>query len=225
MKKISSKQIFMYVVLIGILIVVAVYMLVYKKYSDLAEATRQSNEALQVRVDSLKVYYDNEQQYIDDKAAMEVKINEILEKYPSDNREEDVIMQAVYTQMATPITYSGVNIGEPEVIQSVGADVVAAADLEGYENEIAFVEQTGTYVNDITYDSLKYAIQTLYDSDYVIGIKSITYSKGDEDMLNGNLDLVFYSVKGNNKEYTLPNILPYVSGTNNIFGSTVVTNN
>ena len=73
----------------------------------------------------------------------------------------------------------------------------------------------------------------------MIGIKGITYKKTDEEVskenadenagntnvfepekshvLNGNLELVFYSVEGNGKEYTRPNILPYISGTTDFF--------
>lgn len=220
--KLTSKQIFTYVALLGVIVLAAVYFLVYKKNTDLATATRDSNAALAVRVDSLKVYYDNEAKYLEEMEPMKTQMKEILEKYPADTQEEDIIMQAVHTQLETPVVYSNINLGEKSVLKSVGKDVVIGASLEEYQESISFVERTGTYVNRVTYANLKEAIQGIFDSEYYIGIKSIVYSAGEEDELNGTLELAFYSATGTGKEYTLPNILPYISGTENIFNNTEV---
>ncbi len=249
MKKSTSKQIFTYVVLFGILILVAVYFLVYQKNVEKTEALQASNANLQNRVNDLKVYYDNEATYLAEMEPMKTEIAEILSKYPSENREEDVIMQAVITQMTTPMEYTTVNIGDTEVMKAISADVVKGAGIEAYQTDINFNAQKATYANKLNYSNLKAAIKSLYDSKYVIGISGITYSDteeistdeivdidaaegtaventttaateetGKETELTGTLNLVFYSVSGTGKEYVLPEILPYESGTGNIFG-------
>ncbi len=217
MGKISSKQIFTYVALLGVVALAAVYFLVYKKNMDAAEATRQNCAALQVRVDALKEYYDNEQMYLDAMEPMKEEIKAVLEPYWADTQEEDIIMQAVYTQNVAPIIYNNVNIGEKGVLMSISEATVKAAGMEEFQQEIAFVERVGTYSNQTDYEGLKLALQSILDSEYGLGIKNIVYSGNEEGKLNGTLDLVFYSVRGTGKEYELPNIIPYLSGTENFF--------
>lgn len=242
MKKMNSKQLFTYVALIGLLVLIAVYFLVYQKNVEKAEALSASNNTLQSRVDSLRVYADNQKQYEADMETMEPQIAEILEVYPAANLEEDVIMQAIYTQMATPIVYNAIVIGEDEIYKTIEEAVVAGADIEAYQQEINFVETNAVYESELTYDALKGAVQSLFDSEYMIGIKTINYTKGSEEVskedaegagnaseeeksyvLKGNMELVFYSVEGNGKEYTKPNILPYLSGTTDFFSDLMAT--
>ncbi len=220
MKKITSKQIFTYVALLCIIIIGAVYMFVYKKNMEEAKAIEASNVTLAKRVASLKTYYDNEKMYKEEMEPMKEEIAEILEPYPAMIKEDDIIMQAVYTQVAAPIQYSSVNVGGESVLKAVSADVVTKAAIEGYDKKISFKAKSATLPNEVDYENLKVAIQSLYDSNYMIGIRSLTYAKGGEDgKLSGNMDLVFYSVDGVGKEYVAPVVAPYVSGTENIFGN------
>lgn len=224
MKKVNSKQIFTYVVLIGLLVLIMVYFLVYQKNMEKAETLEASNNTLEDRVDSLKVYADNEKQYKADMETMKPEIAKIVETYPAANLEEDVIMQAIKTQMATPVVYDVIVIGEDEPYKIINEDVVKGAAIEAYQKEISFVETNAVYESTLTYSSLKAAIQSLFDSNYEIGIKGITFAKQGEELdlekecdLKGNFELVFYSVKGNTQTYTKPNILPYIQGTKNFF--------
>lgn len=219
MKKLTSKQIFMFVLLVCILLVAIVYFTVYKKYSGLAEQTRNSNAALTVRVADLKKYYDNESMYLEEMEPMKEGIKEILTQYPAEIREEDLIMHAVSTQLVTPVTYSSVNFGAKSVIKAVAADVVQNAGMEEYQEQIKFSEYQVSYPNRLTYLGLKNLVQTIFDSEYNIGIRSISYA-GDSasNELNGTMELAFYSASGTGKEYVLPDITPYIGGTENIFG-------
>ncbi len=243
MKKMNSKQMFTYVVMFGVLILIMVYFFVYKKNVEKAEALNASNNTLEERVDSLQVYADNQKQYEADMEKMEPEIKVILDKYPAANLEEDVIMQAVITQMSTPIIYDAIVIGEDEAYKSIPADIVSGADIDEYQQEINFVETNAVYESSLTYEALKQAVQSIFDSKYMIGIKGISYTKTENEVakenaeegvegsaditgefvpdmsyvLNGNMELVFYSVEGNGKEYVKPNILPYISGTTNFF--------
>ena len=58
-----------------------------------------------------------------------------------------------------------------------------------------------------------------------IGIQNVVYSKGDAENpnLSGHIDLVFYSVQGTGKEYAAPDMIPYIAGTDNIFGKVTVS--
>lgn len=216
--KITSKQVCGAVALIGLLAIVLVYVMVFKKYNGLAEETRQSNEVLSERVANLKKYYIEEPQYLEKMEVLKAEIDELLAPYPADIKEEDILMQAVYTQMVAPIVYSSINMGEKTAYSSVGGDVVVNAGVEKYQQAIVFSQKKATLSNEITYEGLKDTIKSLYESNYLIDIPGITYSKGNEDKLNGTLDIVFYSASGTGKEYEKPNITEYLAGTTNIFG-------
>lgn len=219
MKKGLSKNGFTLVVVLSLLIVVVAYMMGYKKYSNEAALKEASNATLATEVESLKVFYINEAQYKAEMVPMAEGIRAVMEKYPAATQEEDVIMLAVYTQMSTPVRYENINIGAVEHVKVVAENVVKATNQENMQEQIVFKAQQGTYVNQLTYSSLKETIKAIFDSNYNIGINNITYTKNQEKkVLAGSIDLTFYSMEGNGKEYTLPNITPYLSGTGNIFG-------
>lgn len=219
MKKITSKQVFTYVLLLGIIAVVAVYFLVYKKNMELADQKNASNATLNQRVKSLEQYHIDEPRYLEEMEPMKKEIDVLLEPYASNVTDLDLIMQAVKTQQVAPIVYSGINLGGKNVMKAISVDTVQKAAVEKYQEQITFVEQTCTLPNKITYEGLKTAVQSLFDSEYLIGIKSITYAKaGENGELQGNIDLSYYYVTGTGKEYVKPVLTEYESGTENIFG-------
>ena len=220
-KKGINKQVFGYIVVFAILLVVAVYFLGVKKFDDKAATTKASNEALEISINELKQYKIQEAQYKADMATMKDEIVAVLEKYPAGSLPEDVIMHAVTTQLVTDIEYSNINIGSPEAYKVISAEMVQSVGEEAFQEEISFVEQKASYANKVSYPCLKEAIQAVFDSGYKLGITSISYSakNGEEPgILEGSIDVTFYSMRGNGKEYVAPNILPYISGSENIFG-------
>lgn len=220
MKKGINKQAFTLVALVALLALIAVYFLGYKKYIDMADQLHSSNQALQKEVEDLKQYYINEPQYKAEMEPMAEEIHKIMELYPADTLEEDIIMHAVKTELAAELDYNNINISDKAVLQTVSKDVVLATAQEDMQSEVSFVERTGTYVNELDYSNLKKSIQTIFDSDYNLGIKSITYARSGDDtpLLTGTTEIAFYSMVGNGKEYVKPEILPYLSGSSNIFG-------
>lgn len=219
MKKITSKEIFTYVLLLGIIAIVAVYFLVYKKNIEAADQINAANATLEQRVKALEQYHIDEPTYLAEMEPIKAEIERYLEPYASNVTDLDLIMQAVKTQQAAPIIYSGVNLGNKNVMRAISADVVLNAGVEKYQEQIAFMEQTCTLPNRINYEGMKAAIESLFNSDYMIGIKSITYVKaGEEGELQGSIDLGYYYVTGTGKEYVKPVLTEYESGTENIFG-------
>lgn len=220
MKKGMSKQVFTYVVVLALLALLVVYMLGYKKYTTMATEKQTANAAMEKEIESLKVYYINEAQYKADMVPMAEEIHTIMNQFPADILEEDVIMHAVKTQLGAEMTYTNINITENLAYQVVDEKVVLATAQEDMKSAISFKERTGTYVNELDYTNLKKSIQAVFDSEYNIGIKKITYSRSGDDtpLLSGTLELAFYSMDGNGKEYQKPNMLPYENGSTNIFG-------
>lgn len=220
MKKGISQQVFAYVVVLALLALVAAYFLGYKKYNDLATEKVNSNTAMETEIESLKVYYINEAQYKAEMVPMAEKIHAIMEQFPADIREEDVIMHAVKTQKAAELKYETINISENEAYQVVGEDVVLATAQEDMQTGISFQKRTASYNNEMDYTNLKKSIEAIFESEYNIGFKKLSYSRVGDDspLLAGITELEFYNMLGNGKEYQKPDMLPYMSGSTNIFG-------
>ncbi len=220
MKKGINKQALLYIVLLTLLIIVAAYFLGYKKFANQAETTQANNAVLQTTVDELKVYHINRATYEAEMGPMLTEVAEIMDKYPADIREEDMIMHGVATQMMAEVEFSNINMGDKEIFTTVPVEVVLATNQENLQEEISFVSTKGTYVNELDYENLKKLVQQVFDSKYNVAIDSITYARtsDDEPVLNGTVDLVFYSMLGNGKEYVRPDMRPYENGSSNIFG-------
>ena len=217
----GNKNLLIYAAALGALLMILVYFFVYQRLIEEAETIEASNRVLSERVAELKVYYDARETYIKDTQLMEQLMDELLTVYPADAREEDAIILAVQIQRDSGASFQSINMEKGDSIHVVSSETVAAAESEKYNQEIQFNSMNTTYANEVSYEGLKQMIQTVYNSNNRIGIKNIAYSKGDAENpnLSGHMDLVFYSVNGVGKEYVVPDIVPYIAGTDNIFGN------
>lgn len=220
MKKEKNKNIVLYVAAFGALLLILCYVFVFQRFQTEAEKIENSNRELSQRVNELKIYYDNREQYMKESELLKQQMDEIFLEYPADAREEDSIKLAVYMQMQSGLKYSNINISTPESIKLIPSETVIPAGLEEYTGQIAFSGRNVSYVNEITYEGLKNAIKTIFDCESRIGINNITYVKNSEGgVLTGSIDVTFYSAQGTGKEYTPPDLVQYLSGTENIFGT------
>ncbi len=220
----GNKNLLLYVSAFGALLLVLVYVLVYQKLNTEADAINTSNITLSQRVNELKKYYDAREQYLADTQVLEGLIGELLQQYPADAREEDVIMLGVQMERNSEAQFLTINTEKGDAVKVIPVETVTAAGNEAYTQELQFLERSATYVNEVSYEGLKELVQTVFDSNNRIGIQNISYSKGDVENpnLSGHIDLVFYSVTGTDKEYVAPDITPYLAGTDNIFGEIVI---
>lgn len=219
MKKLSDTHIFLFLLLAAVALFMVVYFVPFKNTSDEVDALERNNNALRSEISELQIYHDNRAQYETDTETLKKEIVNIVSSYPSGYREEDYILEGVAIEKAAKdIQYSGIRIGDPEVLVTVDAARMQEAEIEGFENQIEFTCQKVEYANEITYDSLKQALEEAFTSGYKANIESITYSKEENSVIaNGVLTLGYYYVNGNGKEYVPPVIEEYEKGTNNLF--------
>lgn len=207
-----------YIALIGALLLLIVYVFVYMKYTQLTEELEASNQQLEKKVAILKDYYDNMPTYKKEIGEMKEGMEEVFEEYPADAREEDALMVAVEVQEETEIAYSNINISKPAEVLAISQQLVSAAQIEELTLPITFRNREVTYVVKTDYLNIKDCVQQIYDRDNRIAVHNIALSKDDgEPVLKGNVDVSFYSVEGTGKEYVLPDIAEYISGTEDIF--------
>ena len=151
---------------------------------------------------------------------IKAEINSIMDAYPADAREEDAIMLAVELGERNTIDFDAINMEEKESVYAVEPYLVTAAAIEGLDESLVFTQKHAVYVNQTTYTELKSVIQQIYESDNRIGIDNIVYTKNEEyGVLEGNIDIYFYSLAGTDKEYEAPDIAEYPKGTSDPFRS------
>jgi len=219
MKKLNDTHVFLILLIAAVALFMVVYFVPFKNTSDEVDALERNNNALRSEISELQIYHDNRAQYETDTETLKKEIVNIVSSYPSAYREEDFILEGVAIEKAAKdIQYSGIKIGDPEVLVTIDADRMKSVEIEGFDNQIEFTCQKVEYANDITYDSLKRALEEAFSSGYMANIESITYTKEEDSVIaNGVLKLGYYYVSGNGKEYVPPVIEEYEKGTNNLF--------
>ncbi|MBQ7780748.1 MAG: hypothetical protein IJ405_01820 [Lachnospiraceae bacterium] len=219
MKKDTTQKIMTYVLLLGALLLFAVYFLVYKKYNDMAAEIETSNVALAERVNELKEYYDNLNTYNAEITMMQEQVNAWLDEFPADVKEEDIIVLALDTEEAAYVAYTNINIQDRQAMRTIPASMVQPAGMENLASDIIFVERKTSYVNTTDYFNIKNCVEVINNSDDRLVISNITYSENEETgLLDGTIEVTFYSVIGTGKEYVPQELPEYESGLLNLFG-------
>ena len=219
-KNYFNQKTFLGVSLVGILVLVVVYVFVYLDFTQRTEELEKSNSELLATVRELEEYNTNMESYKIEIEEIKAEINAILDEYPADAREEDAIMLAVELQERNTIDFDAINMEEKEGVYTVEPYLVTAAALEGLDESLVFTQKHAVYVNQTTYYDLKSVIRQIYESDNRIGIDNIVYTKNEEyGLLEGNIDIYFYSLAGTDKEDAAPDIAEYPAGTSDPFRS------
>lgn len=224
LKKYFNQKTFAGISIVGLVIVLMLYVFVFLNFQSKTEELEAANATKQKEVDELEEYYNNMAQYETDIRTMTDQIRDVLEQYPADAREEDILMLAAQTQEKNAIGYDSINMETPEVVLDIPNELVTNANLEDYTQAMQFVRRHAIYVNTTTYTDLKNVIGEIFNTPDRIAIDNIVYTKNEESgLLEGSINLYMYSVTGTNKEYTAPEMKAYPAGTKDVFGSDITS--
>lgn len=223
MKKIDAKQLTTYVTLIGAIVLIAVYFLVYKAYNDKTAVLENSNAVLNQHIGDLKEYYDKMGEYKNQITDMKNQVRDWLGEFPADVKEEDVLVLAIETEKNAMVGYKSINIGNREALKTIPVETVTGAQMEDLTQEIFYVQRKTTYGNVTDYQNLKTLVDQINASENRLNISNFTYSKNDESgLMEGTIEVCFYAVLGTGKEYVPQNLPDYESGLPNLFGSWII---
>ena len=122
--EITKKDASLLIGLFGVLVAVVVYYFVFVPYTEKADSLKSENISLNSRVQTLQLLandYDNLLQQTKDNQE---SLKKILDRFPSDVKEEDMIMLAVQLQSQGAFdSITGLSIGE-------ATDVYAVTELD-----------------------------------------------------------------------------------------------
>lgn len=219
-KKLTDKSIMAACILLGVVILLLVYFVPFTNTKDEINQYEAKNASLQATLNSLRVYYDNRNTYIQETAELQKEIQVLANAYPSGYRPEDYIMEAVKIEsIADDIIFEEIKIEDADSIALIDAQTVAGANIENLTQQIEFIEQDVVYQTIVDYTSLKQSLAEVLSSPYCANIQSITYTTNKKTgKLEGDFTLGYFYVTGTGVEYIPPYINDYPQGTDNIFG-------
>ncbi len=219
MKKNNDQLIFILLLVLAVGLFLVVYFVPIQNTNEEISSYEKKNSALRTEISELQVYHDNKSQYETDTETLKREITNVVSGFPSGYRVEDYILEGIAMENVSDFMQSSaIRISEPETLVEIDEERMKNADIEGLTDKIEFVKQSVDYSNELTYGSLKQAIEEVFRSGYRVNVESVTYTKDEEGVvLNGVIKLSYYYVNGNGREYNPPYIQPYEAGTDNIF--------
>ncbi|MBQ8877429.1 MAG: hypothetical protein IJ029_01760 [Lachnospiraceae bacterium] len=228
MKK-SDKSII--VMLIGILLAAASYFFVYKNLTAETEILNAENAKLRQEVQYLQELADNKQQYLDDTASMNVKIEEIKAQFPAQYLPEDEIYYMIMSEKEHDILATSIAMANPELIavDAVVAETVApttegdAAQVDTAapaQPQIQLYNTAVTAVVETSYNSIKDLIKQINTDENrkSLNTLSLAFDSGTGGLI-GTMSFSMYSLTGTEAEYKAPTVDGIVYGTSDIFNS------
>lgn len=240
--KVKKSDINLLIMLLGVLIAVAAYFLVFTEYNEKTAALESDNAVLQEEVDGLQKLADNKQMYIDETARMNTEITATIDRFPAGVLTEDILMyaytlentQSVYFESIAIESASLVTVAtEPtettdaveegaEVTEETGDAVVASSGLQ----DTVFLYSTPvTYGFKSTYRSIKDIMEGIVMGQDRMNLQDITLSfDASTGCIQGSMSTNIYTMDGTGKYYELLNIPGIQLGVDDLFKSGTVLN-
>ncbi|MBQ8188814.1 MAG: hypothetical protein IJZ44_03455 [Lachnospiraceae bacterium] len=240
--KVKKSDINLLIMLVGVLIAVASYFLVFQSYNEKTAALEAENAVLEEEVAGLQELADNKAYYESEIVRMESENQEIMMHFPSEVRVEDEIMYTVALENEHSIWVNNLSSGDTQLVQ------VAVAAPEQPTND-AVVEEGAAPAGDAvvasgglkdtvflynspfsisfktTYRSMKDIVYAIVTSDERMSLSSLSLSYDAETgCLSGSLDSNMYTMSGTDAVYEELNIPGVAIGTADFFKSGTVLN-
>ena len=237
--KVKKSEIQLLIAVIGVLIAVCTYFLVYSKFNEKSDALEAENATLSSQVATLEILDQRKADYIEATGKMQSYITNFENRFPADILPEDSIMMVKTLEDYTRTEVANIAFGsEAEVVYTPAADTKAtdaAADTTAAaETTVASpVSTDGTAYADThmyevplsisiscTYDDFKGLVRYIYNQQERESIQGVSISYNETDgMLTGNMTMNTYYLLGTDKVYSSPYIPDMQMGVDTIFGN------
>lgn len=246
--KVKKSEIQLLIAVIGVLIAVCTYFLVYSSFNEKSDALEAQNVTLSSQVATLEILDQRKADYIEATEKMQSYITNFENRFPADILPEDSIMMVKTLEDYTRTGVANIAFGaESEVAYAPAADTAAAAtDATAATDTTATdaaattttastspVSTDGTVYADThmyevplsisiscTYDDFKGLVRYIYNQQERESIQGVSISYNETDgMLTGNMTMNTYYLLGTDKVYSSPYIPDMQMGVDTIFGN------
>lgn len=242
--KVKKSEIQLLIAVIGVLIAVCTYFLVYSKFNEKSDALEAENATLSSQVATLEILDQRRADYIEATEKMQSYITNFENRFPADILPEDSIMMVKTLEDYTRTEVANIAFGsEAEVVYTPAADAATTtADATAATDTTATAAATtaaspvstdGTAYADThmyevplsisiscTYDDFKGLVRYIYNQQERESIQGVSISYNETDgMLTGNMTMNTYYLLGTDKVYSSPYIPDMQMGVDTIFGN------
>lgn len=243
MSKVKKSDINILIMLVGVLLAVISYFIVYQSFSEKTAALSAENATLQTEVDGLQELADNKTFYLEETARMDEEIKGIMAEFPSEVRAEDAVMYTDSLEKLNAIWVTQLDREETQLVQVATeaqapatdavvenadtADAAASQDAVtatgGLKDTVFLYSSPFTINYKTTYRSIKDIILSIVESNERMNITAISLSYDAETgCLSGSLDATMYTMSGTGNVYEEIDIPGVRMGTADIFKSGAV---
>ena len=228
--KVKKSEIQLLIAVIGVLIAVCTYFLVYSKFNEKSDALEAENVTLSSQVATLEALDQRKADYIEATGKMQSYITNFENRFPADILPEDSIMMVKTLEDYTRTEVANIAFGsEAEVVYTPAADAATAtADATAATDTTATDAAADTHMYEVplsisiscTYDDFKGLVRYIYNQQERESIQGVSISYNETDgMLTGNMTMNTYYLLGTDKVYSSPYIPDMQMGVDTIFGN------
>ena len=240
--KVKKSEIQLLIAVLGVLLAVVTYFLVYAKFNDMSETIETQNASLRSQVSTLEILEQRKADYLEATEKMQSYITGFENRFPADILPEDSIMMVKTLEDYTRTDVANIAFGtEAEV--PYAAETPAATDGTAAASDAAATADTtvtdspvtteGTAYADAhmyevplsisiecTYDDFKGLVRYIYNLQERKSIQGVNISYNEAvGMLSGNMTLNTYYLLGTDKVYSEPDIPAMGMGVDTLFGN------
>lgn len=247
--KVKKSEIQLLIAVLGVLLVVVTYFLVYAKFNDMSETIETQNASLRSQVSTLEILEQRKADYLEATEKMQSYITGFENRFPADILPEDSIMMVKTLEDYTRTDVANIAFGtEAEVPYAAetpaatdgtaaatdgtaaASDVAATADTT-VTDSLVTTEGTAyadTHMYEVplsisiecTYDDFKGLVRYIYNLQERKSIQGVNISYNEAvGMLSGNMTLNTYYLLGTDKVYSEPDIPAMGMGVDTLFGN------
>lgn len=228
--KVKKSEIQLLIAVIGVLIAVCTYFLVYSSFNEKSDALEAQNVTLSSQVATLEALDQRKADYIEATGKMQSYITNFENRFPADILPEDSIMMVKTLEDYTRTEVANIAFGsEAEVVYTPAADTTAAAattatspvstDGTAYADTHMYEVPLSISIS-CTYDDFKGLVRYIYNQQERESIQGVSISYNETDgMLTGNMTMNTYYLLGTDKVYSSPYIPDMQMGVDTIFGN------
>lgn len=226
MKRMSGKDSLLLPALLGVLLAVVSYFLIYSPNREKTDALLAENEELAQSVTDLDARMQNKTFYLEETERMKQEIQDIYGLFPVDTKEEDSILLAIDQEVSAPMMVESVTIHSLEEVP-FSEDAQEEDSVEETEDDSGDGKPFGLYSRQTTinyrvsYEGLKRSIRNICEQPNRMGIEKVSVAFDETTgMLTGSMVVNMYCVpEQEGREYQEPDFSSVLLGTDNIFGT------
>lgn len=174
--QLQKKDIKLIIILVGVLILVVAYFVVYRNYDQQTQDLQSQIDSLQPELQQLREYDEHKQEYLDGTEAYKENMKSIMSSLPTSVWTEDQIMLARRMEEDLDITDTSESFADPIVVTQFKGTPLD--DIDNYSDQVDMTSNKYqmTLAADMDYSQMKDFLDYVYDEDYMTGLDSVNMS-------------------------------------------------